>query len=340
MIRKCLVVFLVFIAVIFVIRCYGQEEENASVDLPRVIAVTISGGVRNEDTIDDPKGQFIPHLKEEIFKKGCLYTNLVDLNWQSHMPPISAIFTGRTYAWAYTLRMPSIFQYIRKKYGLPSEKLWSLGHDDTDLVYLKKDGFLEDTFPSCFNMKNEASADTWSLFSSDRIKELEESVEAYLAATEGGFFYWPRWDVVAGARRLLLEEIMEEFKPLFLHLAIRDVESAHYGTRGRYFLSIRRADAFIKYIWDFIQKDPFYSGKTYLIISSDHTRNKYYMHHNEGLFEDSSPVWLYIYGPKIKSGVEIDREIHHVDIFATLAWLYKLKVHENHGKILRDSFLE
>ena len=131
---------------------------------------------------------------------------------------------------------------------------------------------------------------------------------------------------------------MRDFKPKLIHYLMQDTDCAHFSTFGRYVLSLKTADKKIFDIWQTIKKNPFYKDNTYLIISPDHERNAYYMHHDENAYDNPSKVWMYIYGPDIKKGVVIDRAIHHIDIFATVAYIMDVETHATDGKILKDCF--
>jgi hypothetical protein len=49
-------------------------------------------------------------------------------------------------------------------------------------------------------------------------------------------------------------------------------------------------------------------------------------------------TWMFIYGPNIRQGITIDREVHHVDIFATIVDILQLETHMADGKVLNDCF--
>jgi len=62
------------------------------------------------------------------------------------------------------------------------------------------------------------------------------------------------------------------------------------------------------------------------------------MQHNDFTKADRMPVWMYIYGPDIKKGKTISRQIEHTDIFATLAYLTGVSAPNTEGKVLKDAF--
>lgn len=103
-------------------------------------------------------------------------------------------------------------------------------------------------------------------------------------------------------------------------------EFAHSGDYAQYLIAIHRGDAFIARIWETLQADPFYRGKTTLIVTTDHgrgdTRNdrpdmSWRQHSSpaalvkdtapyKALFPqgipDSNQTWIGIMGPQVQAG--------------------------------------
>ncbi len=314
-------------------KLYGQDvfEEK----IPNVIIVTFSG-VRNTETIKDPTHQYIPNLWGRIFKEGVLYTNLVALSHQFHMPVFHAINTGLTYLfYAYPLRAPSIFQYVSKKYGLPKTKLWSLGSWYNQDYAFATDDYPQETYPCAlsfmdFNMSTELK----------EILTKQELIfwESFPGLMEKNPEKWPNWDSLGEVQYQMFKKILRKFRPKLIHYVLNDIESAHADSFARYVLALRKCDRRISEIWEFIENDPYYKDNTYLIINVDHERNRYYMDHFESSYPNPGKVWMYIHGPDIKKGVVIQRPVYHTDIFATVAYLMDVKTHANDGKILKDCF--
>lgn len=314
----------------------GYTKDQAAQDTPNVIIIVFSG-LRNVDSIDDSSHQYIPNLCNVIFKEGLLYTNLIDLNFQFHMPIISAISTGKIYPDVKSkLSCPSLFQYVRKKYRWPAHKLWVIGEWEPDMFIYKTDEFAEDTFPcqlAC--LKFEMSDEAVRLCSKQDLSFLEK----YKQLSKEKESEWPQWDSVGSAQFMMLKKIMFAYKPKFLLYVMNDVESAHYDTFGRYVLSLKRSDERILEIWKIIQEDSFYKDNTYLIITPDHERNGYYMHHSENSCENATPVWMYVYGPGIEKNKTAGQLVHHIDIFPTLAKIFEVDTHSTRGKLLEDFFI-
>jgi len=314
------------------------KREGTKGELPNVIMITFSG-VRSIDSIDDVTHQYVPRLWNELRKEGTLYTNVIDLNYQFHMPVVSAILTGQVYSWNNKLIVPSIFQYVRKQYKLPISKVWSFGDWMIDDAVYKTIGYGRKTFPcQVASLQFKMSPETQELLSEQLNTQEKVFLERFNHMTQKKISTWPQWDSLGDVQFALFEKVFKKFKPVMVHYVMNDVEGAHYGSYARYVLSLKKSDERIYQIWQWIQNDPEYKDNTYLIVTVDHQRNVYYMDHHDNDLKDPSPVWIYIYGPNVKKNIMIDREVHHIDIFKTVSFLLGLKTHDTRGNVLADCF--
>jgi len=302
--------------------------------LPNVIVVTLSG-VRNIESITDQYHQYIPKLWNKMLKEGTLYTNLINMNHEFHMPVVHAINTGVNYTAYYSvLKRPSLFQYLRKQYNLSSDKVWSVGHWYPSDCANKTEGYQEDTFPSALSFISfDVPGELIGALTQQERKFC--SLFSDLGAKNPG---WPSWDSIGIIQHRFFKKIIEKFHPKLVHYVMNDIECAHSDTFSRYVLALRTCDRDIFDIWRMIQADPFYKDNTYLIVNVDHERNIYYADHNENSYDNPSRVWLYIYGPGVKKGLVIKRRIKHTDIFATVAGLMSLETMPTEGEFLGDCF--
>ncbi|MDD5561013.1 MAG: hypothetical protein PHT50_02650 [Candidatus Omnitrophica bacterium] len=314
----------------------GQKPDERNV--PNVILI-ILGGVRNSESIDDPTHQYIPHLYGEMFKEGTLYNNLLANDFEYHMPAIYAMLTGKHHNHYPGVVAPTLFQYARKKYEFSSKKAVSIGlWEDTDSIYIS-DKFGTDTYPGQVSIMSSTY--------SPEMKQILTTAELTYFDTMRNFmgtalfcepFAYLHWDTLQEIIYPIFNRAIQEFKPKLALFNVPGVDCAHYSAFGRYILALKRSDEMIYRIWKIIQEDPFYKDNTYLIICPDHGRNLYYMEHSENCRDNPSSVWVYIYGPKIKKGVILNRPVYHVDIFATVDYIMNLEVSPQEGKILKDCF--
>jgi hypothetical protein len=95
-------------------------------------------------------------------------------------------------------------------------------------------------------------------------------------------------------------EYLQARKPRVLYLSLGETDDwAHAGNYAEYLNAAHRADADLKVLWDWIQSDPDYRGKTTLIFSPDHGRGEgpsKWKKHGEKV-PDSKYIWMAFAGP-------------------------------------------
>ncbi len=325
----------IILAVLFIMPLVCIQQASAGENLPNIIVVTLSG-VRNMDSIDDPNHQYIPNFWNKMLKEGTLYTNLINLNHEFHMPVVHAINTGINYTAYYSaLQRPSLFQYFKKKYNLPRTKAWSIGHWYTSDCANETEDYPKDTFPCVLSFISFSFPEELS----GALTKQEQKFCSFFTDLINKNPGWPSWDSIGVIQHKFFKKIILKFYPKLVHYVMNDIECAHSDTFSRYVLALRTCDRNIFDIWRMIQTEPFYKNNTYLIVNVDHERNIYYMDHNENSYDNPSRVWLYIYGPGVKKGQIINRRIKHTDIFATVADLLALDTLPAEGEFLRDCFI-
>lgn len=308
------------------------SQDNSWDDLPNVFVISLES-IRNSESIDDPTHQYIPNLWNKMLKDGTLFTNLIDLNNNFHMPVLQAINSGENYsAFGRPLKAPTIFEYVGRKYSMPKTKLWSIGHWHNYICKINKyvdypcvlnSNFIEEHSPEFDSLLSKQE----QIFLSNKI--IENKIYGVI---------WNEWDSVGQVLYQFFKKICKQYKPKLIHYSMADVEAAHYCTFARYCLALMAIDKRIYEIWRMINEDPYYKNNTYLIVTVDHQRDAYYMQHDHRGEEDN--VWIYIYGPNVKKGAVIKRVVHHIDIFATIAYLMKVETHDTKGRFLEDCFLK
>jgi hypothetical protein len=96
-------------------------------------------------------------------------------------------------------------------------------------------------------------------------------------------------------------EYVKLHRPRVLFLGLGDTDEwAHAGRYDLYLDSVRRADAYVKELWDTVQSIPQYRGKTALVFTPDHGRGKgpEWKSHGEKI-PDSKYIWLSFLGPGV-----------------------------------------
>lgn len=83
---------------------------------------------------------------------------------------------------------------------------------------------------------------------------------------------------------------------------------AHDGSYNRYLYSAHATDAMIGQLWEYLQQDPVYAGKTTLLITTDHGRGSSPMtewkSHGK-TYDGSDAIWFAVIGPDTPAGGEM-----------------------------------
>ena len=128
---------------------------------------------------------------------------------------------------------------------------------------------------------------------------------------------------------------MEKLKsknPRVLYIAYGETDEwAHSGKYRSYLDAAHQVDAWLSQLWNYVQSDPFYKGKTALFITVDHGRGdaikKEWTSHNNKIL-GSDQIWFATIGPGIQSKGEVKKEIQ----------LYQQQFAQTIAKLLGYSF--
>lgn len=119
-------------------------------------------------------------------------------------------------------------------------------------------------------------------------------------------------------------EYMKKNKPRAMYFAFDETDDfAHAGEYGAYLNAANYTDHFISELWDYLQRDPQYKGKTSLIITCDHGRGNNaedWKHHGKKIAE-ADQIWMAIIGPDTPSTGEqkSDTQLFQRQVATTLA---------------------
>lgn len=84
----------------------------------------------------------------------------------------------------------------------------------------------------------------------------------------------------------------------FLFVAYNDSDEwAHIGNYGRYIQAIRRQDAYIRELYNYLENQPGYRGQTLYIVTTDHGRGRGRHWKSHGRVPGSQYVWALLHAP-------------------------------------------
>jgi hypothetical protein len=133
-------------------------------------------------------------------------------------------------------------------------------------------------------------------------------------------------------------ETLLSLAPSLLWVTMHDIDIAHAGAYSLYIEGIRRTDRLCAELWNAIQSEPEYAGKTTLFILPDFGRDadedaggNGFQHHRTG-DALSRTTWMMALGPGLRQGVIFDRPLDSTDLVPTIGSLMGFSPSLAHGK--------
>lgn len=131
-------------------------------------------------------------------------------------------------------------------------------------------------------------------------------------------------------------ENMKTRHPRIVYIAYGETDEwAHSGYYRYYLDAVHNVDNWIKEIWNYVESDPFYKGKTAMLITVDHGRGdllKDQWTSHGAKIEDANQIWFAAMGPGIPANGEMKHtnQIYQKQFAQTIAKLVNEKFECNH----------
>jgi len=362
-------------------RIVGQALPPASrSDRNKVILVTFGGGVRYSETFAPEGLHNIPRLvairPQGHFFASCINSgvlshfnstaSIVTGNWQrvddfGFQPPAGATLfeqfrkqtgTGPLDAWtvatnkSFALMGAGSDRAFGQPYGanvvLPKQLLLEAVQDvvkrgkggvaDREAVLERLEGVLSEGYEGV----------GWTIFQAGR--KLDQHVRETLLRGLIEYINGPEAPTSGDELTFFIaREIMREFAPRLLLVNFWDMDVAHWGSYSLYLNAITRTDRLTGMLWDEVEANPAYRGRTTMLVlpelgrDGDRNAANGFLNHRSG---DPScrNTWLLAMGAGVPAGAT-DRPIHHVDVAATAAELLGVHFPGAAGQPLRELLL-
>jgi hypothetical protein len=140
---------------------------------------------------------------------------------------------------------------------------------------------------------------------------------------------------------LMTREIMRKFAPQVLVVVFSDVEAAHFGSYAMHVSGIKTADRLAYQLWQEVEANPAYKGKTTLVILPEFgrdpdgsTTNGFFNHRANS--DSTRDTWMMALGAGIDKPQFIERPVLHVDLCPTLAGLLGCQPLDAQGRTLKE----
>ncbi|MFT5780503.1 MAG: hypothetical protein ACI837_003465, partial [Crocinitomicaceae bacterium] len=268
------------------------------------VIIVVIDGPRYSETWGDPSHTYIPY-QSALASEGVLFTNFKNKGITYTVPGHTALTTGVYESidnnGAELPQNPSIFQAWRQEYSTSAESTW--------LICSKgKLAVLANCTNSSWNNQFMPSANC--------------GIDG--AGVTGG----KREDSLT-----FIEVIatLNEHHPNIALINFREPDfSAHQNNWPAYTGEISKTDAYVQQLWEFIENDPEYKGKTTLLITNDHGRhldgvgNGFAGHGDD--CQGCEHISLLALGPDFPGNRVITKEYEQIDVASTIAHMLNFRM--------------
>lgn len=159
-----------------------------------------------------------------------------------------------------------------------------------------------------------------------------------------GVDYWPLYHVAGVTDMEVWEqarEVLETYHPSFFLLYLERVDHfGHSGSWTYYTRAIELADSIVGMLWDFVESDSVYAGKTTMFVTNDHGRHTDDFSGHDCDCEGCRTVQLLAVGPDIRRGLVSDVPRTICDITPTIGELMGFATPEATGSVMFELLTE
>lgn len=334
----------------------------------KVIVVTFGGGARDQETFMPEGQENIPFLLNKLLPQATFFTRVINHGILGHYVATASLATGvyetfNNFA-SVAPQNPTVFEYFRKGLNRPSSDAWviapsngfnRIGESENRAfgkglgarVVLPK-RLLSGALPaSDLSQYEHLLRDNYEtpLFApalAGNDMQLHELAE--LLKLSVGDFY-SRAQTAGSADELsvfIAMRLMRQIAPSMLWITLHDIDVAHSGAFSLYIDAIQRSDRLCSQLWEAIQQNPEYAGKTALLILPDFGRDSDtdaggngFQHHRTG-DAFSRVTWMIALGPGIRENVVVDRIVQSVDLVPTVGALLGFPTNAVQGKPISE----
>jgi len=314
----------------------------------KVVVITFGGGARDQETFAPEGQENIPHLMKELIPQSTFFTQVVNRGILGHYVATASLATGvyetvNNFA-SIPPEYPTVFEYFRRDlkrppsdawvvapsngfnrigesnhraYGpglgaqviLPKHLLSAATRDATDYAHLLRDNYETPLYAPALG-GNEFELQQLSTMLKLSVDDFKSHALTLSSADELSVY--------------IAKRLMRQLSPSLLWITMHDIDIAHAGAFSIYIDGIRRTDRLCLEMWNAIQSDPEYAGKTTMFILPDFGRDSDedaggngFQHHRTG-DALSRTTWMMALGAGVREGVVFDRPLGSTDLVPTI----------------------
>jgi hypothetical protein len=335
-------------------RLFGFVPLRAAA-LPReqkTVVVTFGGGARDEETFAPEGQENIPHMMNELIPQATFCTQVVNHGILGHYVATASLATGvyeRFDNFADVApKNPTVFEYFRKGLDRPVNDTWVIAPSNGFNRIGQSDGTLfapglgaqvilpKHLLASALGKTSTSSAgldfllqDNYEdpLYTPPAVQsnvQLSRLVEMLHLSVDDFTHHAKTLSSADELSVYVMRQLMRQFAPSLLWITLHDMDIAHSGAYSLYLEGIQRTDRLCAEIWQMIENDPEYKGRTTMLILPDFGRDSDFstsgngfQHHRTG-DPLSRTTWMMALGPHIRQNRTVDRPLDSLDLVPTL----------------------
>jgi hypothetical protein len=362
-------------------RVRAEEAAGAVAGSGHKVLLVIVGGVRHDESFSPEGLVNIPHLSTDLLPQSLFYRHVRNEGVTAHFNAISSILTGNWQHvddWGKLApTTPTVFEQFRKGLGADKSNTWVVASNKalTSLIGASSDSNYGPGYGAnvVFPKQLMLTAVVDALRGGRTANMADRSkVEAELeSAMAGSNYEGLGWNVFDAADRLdprvrgtilsaianfvrgggptsgdeltffMSREVMRKFAPQVLVVVFSDVEVAHFGSYAMHMAGIRTADRLAYQLWQEVEANPEYKGKTTMAILPEFGRdpdgsstNGFFNHRANS--DSTRDTWMVALGAGIDKPQIIERPIRHIDVCPTLAGLLGCPRMDEQGRAIAE----
>jgi hypothetical protein len=285
----------------------SPPSSTASTPSAANVVVLVIDGPRASEAFGDPTHANVPRLWNDLRPQGTLFETFRNLGLTVTNPGHAAIATG---TWQNIDNSgvnrpdrPTIFEYFRKHTGAPA----------TD----------------AFVISGKAKLNVIA-YSTDAAYGAAYGATAHVGLAGDQAVYDDLLSVLAGQH------------PRLVFACFPDVDlTGHSGVFADYVAAIRNVDSLVVGVWNWIEADPFYAGKTYVFVTADHGRHDDahggFQHHGDTCESCRILPGLAV-GPNVRVNHTVSTLYTQRDICATIGAILEVPTPQSEGYVIQEMF--
>ena len=309
------------VSAVFVLAILSFQTKNYD-DVPtdrkytteNVIIIVIDGP-RMSETFGDSTYKYIPNLANVLAPQGVLLKNFRNngptYTNAGHTAITTGVYQRINNSGLELPKNPSIFQYFLKEKGLSKESAWII-----------------------------ASKGKLNILANTKNKKWRNQYtpSSFCGVNGSGLGYTADEKNFSDALRIL-----GQYHPKLTLINLLEVDvNGHANLWEGYLKAIQRTDQKALELWNFIENDSIYKGKTTLFITNDHGRHS--KGHKDGFVshgdncEGCRSIYLIALGPDFKKNSILQNRYEQIDISKTIAEMLHFNEPVSEGQVMKDLF--